>query len=207
MTSRGYDKSAEPGEGGRATGVVAAFVLALLFVTLAGVPGQILGGDTEGKDWKGMLPTLFSFVFAWLFVALWLRWREKRPFTSIGLRPADPGRQVLYGVLAAAGLLRSSPTVRYAQDLDETSLKAALKDGARLAQTDTNARRNTIPQRLTAGQGLAGQLVEEAVRATREDGLTIVPVCSYVETWLGKHPEHGASVAPPTDADRAAADG
>lgn len=55
--------------------------------------------------------------------------------------------------LASAGLLRSSPTVRYAQDLDETSLKAALKDGARLAQTDTNARRNTIPQRLTAGQG------------------------------------------------------
>lgn len=55
--------------------------------------------------------------------------------------------------LTSAGLLRSSPTVRYAQDLDKASLKAALEDGARMAQTDTNARRNAIPQRLTAGQG------------------------------------------------------
>lgn len=108
MTSRGYDKSAEPGEGGRATGVVAAFVLALVFITLSGLPAMFVGGDPEGSDWKGMLPTLFSFAFAWLFVALWLRWRERRPFTSIGLRPADPARQALYGVLAAAGLLAVS---------------------------------------------------------------------------------------------------
>jgi len=88
--------------------VVAAFVLSLVFVTLSGVPALFVGGGTEGTDWKGMLPTLFSFVFAWLLVAAWPRWREHRPFTSIGLRPADPGRQVLYGVLAAAGLLAMS---------------------------------------------------------------------------------------------------
>ena len=52
-----------------------------------------------------------------------------------------------------AGLLRGTPTVRYAQDMTPAQLAQALAAGARLVVTDTNARRNVIPQRLTAGEG------------------------------------------------------
>lgn len=51
------------------------------------------------------------------------------------------------------------------------------------------------------GQGLAGIVVEEAMRATREEGRTIVPVCPYVKKWLGKHPEYDELVAKPTPED------
>lgn len=54
------------------------------------------------------------------------------------------------------------------------------------------------------GQGLAGILVQEAVDATRADGKTIVPVCSYVHKWLTKHPEHSDITSEPTPADLAA---
>ena len=43
-----------------------------------------------------------------------------------------------------------------------------------------------------------------AVRATRDEGLTVVPVCPYVTKWLTKHTDHGATVAQPTPDDLAA---
>ena len=55
-----------------------------------------------------------------------------------------------------------------------------------------------------SGHGLAGIVVEEAVRATREEGLTVVPVCPYVAKWLTKHTDHGATIAQPTPDDLAA---
>lgn len=54
------------------------------------------------------------------------------------------------------------------------------------------------------GQGLAGTVVEAAVRATRDEGLTVVPVCPYVTKWLTKHTDHGATVAQPSPDDLAA---
>lgn len=54
------------------------------------------------------------------------------------------------------------------------------------------------------GQGLAGIVVGEAVDATREEGLTVVPVCSYVQKWLTKHTEHEDITAEPTADDHAA---
>jgi predicted GNAT family acetyltransferase len=54
------------------------------------------------------------------------------------------------------------------------------------------------------GQGLAGIVVEEAVKATREEGLTLVAVCPYVKKWLTKHPEHDDITSPVTPADLAA---
>jgi uncharacterized protein len=37
------------------------------------------------------------------------------------------------------------------------------------------------------GRGLAGTLVREALTATRDAGLRIVPVCPYVKKWLASH--------------------
>ncbi len=41
------------------------------------------------------------------------------------------------------------------------------------------------------GRGLATILVAEALRATREAGLRIVPECSMVADYIDKHPEFG----------------
>ncbi|MBJ7340402.1 GNAT family N-acetyltransferase [Mycolicibacterium sp.] len=40
------------------------------------------------------------------------------------------------------------------------------------------------------GRGLATILVAEAVSATREAGLRIVPACSMVADYIDKHPEY-----------------
>lgn len=39
------------------------------------------------------------------------------------------------------------------------------------------------------GQGLAGKVVAEALAATRDDGLRIVPVCPFVKKYVQKHDE------------------
>ena len=39
------------------------------------------------------------------------------------------------------------------------------------------------------GRGLAGRMVGETLVATREDGLRVRPECSFVERYLGKHPD------------------
>ena len=39
------------------------------------------------------------------------------------------------------------------------------------------------------GQGLAAQLVEAGLRWAREQGLKVVPACSYVAVFLQRHPE------------------
>lgn len=40
------------------------------------------------------------------------------------------------------------------------------------------------------GQGIAGQLLNEAVKVLRQEGKKARPVCSYAVTWFEKHPEH-----------------
>ncbi|MEU5865590.1 MULTISPECIES: GNAT family N-acetyltransferase [unclassified Nonomuraea] len=39
------------------------------------------------------------------------------------------------------------------------------------------------------GQGLAGRLVEFALRASVDTGLRIVPLCPYVARYIERHPE------------------
>ena len=46
------------------------------------------------------------------------------------------------------------------------------------------------------GRGLATILVAEAMRATRDAGLRIIPACSMVAAYLGKHPEFDDVVDP-----------
>lgn len=48
------------------------------------------------------------------------------------------------------------------------------------------------------GQGLASELVREALRDTVEGGGTIVPVCPYVARWLSRHREYADQVVQPT---------
>ena len=39
------------------------------------------------------------------------------------------------------------------------------------------------------GQGLAAQLVQAGLQWAREQGLKVVPACSYVAAFLQRHPE------------------
>jgi predicted GNAT family acetyltransferase len=38
-----------------------------------------------------------------------------------------------------------------------------------------------------AGQGLAGRMIERALRDARAEGLQVLPFCSYVSHYIGKH--------------------
>lgn len=49
-----------------------------------------------------------------------------------------------------------------------------------------------------AGQGLASQLVQEALTDVRESGKRIVPVCPYVAKFLKRHEEFADLVDPVT---------
>ena len=50
-----------------------------------------------------------------------------------------------------------------------------------------------------SGQGLASKLARGALDGTIADGKTIVPVCPYIKSWLGKHDDyqpHATAVRP-----------
>jgi predicted GNAT family acetyltransferase len=49
---------------------------------------------------------------------------------------------------------------------------------------------HTETDRAFRGRGLATILVAEALRATQEAGLRIVPACSMVADYIDKHPEY-----------------
>ena len=51
-----------------------------------------------------------------------------------------------------------------------------------------------------AGQGLAGRLAKVALEETVAAGLRIVPVCPFIKSYIGRHPEYGASTVATTPA-------
>lgn len=49
---------------------------------------------------------------------------------------------------------------------------------------------HTEVDRRHGGQGIAGRLAEAALRRAREDGLRVIPSCSYIGDYLARNPEH-----------------
>jgi predicted GNAT family acetyltransferase len=49
------------------------------------------------------------------------------------------------------------------------------------------------------GKGLASTLIRQALRETVDAGLRIVPLCPFVESYVGKHDDFADSVDPVTD--------
>ena len=54
-------------------------------------------------------------------------------------------------------------------------------NGMRLVHTE-------VPPALE-GRGIAAKLVAAALVHAREQGLSVIPVCSYVRTYMRRHPE------------------
>lgn len=51
-----------------------------------------------------------------------------------------------------------------------------------------------VPDELS-GRGVAGEIVKFALDHAREQGLTVVPQCSYAAAWIKRHPEYGDLLA------------
>ncbi|HCT79943.1 MAG TPA: GNAT family N-acetyltransferase [Micromonosporaceae bacterium] len=45
------------------------------------------------------------------------------------------------------------------------------------------------------GHGIAAEVVAKAMAAARDEGLKVVPRCSYVRSWIEQHPEFQPLVA------------
>lgn len=54
---------------------------------------------------------------------------------------------------------------------------------------DTVVMPHTVVPRELEGRGIAGELTRTAVAWAREQSLTIDAQCSYVRSWLAKHPD------------------
>ncbi|GED99014.1 hypothetical protein nbrc107697_30530 [Gordonia crocea] len=49
---------------------------------------------------------------------------------------------------------------------------------------------HTVVSEQFSGRGFAGQLAKAVLDDARANGNKIVPVCSYIQSYLGKHPEY-----------------
>jgi len=64
-----------------------------------------------------------------------------------------------------------------------------LEDPDRIVFTHT-----IVPEALS-GRGIANQLVKHGLEHAREKKLTVVPQCSFVATYVQRHPEYGELLA------------
>ncbi|MEO6794797.1 MAG: GNAT family N-acetyltransferase [Mycobacterium sp.] len=62
---------------------------------------------------------------------------------------------------------------------------------------------HTVIDKAFGGRGLAGTLIAAALDDTRAAGKRIVPVCSFVEGYITKHPEYADLADPVTEQARA----
>ncbi|HEX7321479.1 MAG TPA: GNAT family N-acetyltransferase [Mycobacterium sp.] len=93
----------------------------------------------------------------------------------------------------------SDPTVTNVNSQYEIAV-----DGVRAglaAYVDTGTQRifhHTEIDEAFGGRGLGTKLIAAGLADTRADGRRIVPVCSFVEAYLDKHPEYAGVVDPVT---------
>ncbi|HEX2059482.1 MAG TPA: GNAT family N-acetyltransferase [Thermoanaerobaculia bacterium] len=59
-----------------------------------------------------------------------------------------------------------------------------LEDPGRIVFTHT-----VVPEQLS-GRGIANQIVKHALEHARSRGLTVVPQCSFVASYVKRHPEY-----------------
>lgn len=59
-----------------------------------------------------------------------------------------------------------------------------------MTEPDTLVLTHTVVYDQFGGRGFAAQLTKAVLDDARAQGKQIVPVCSYIQSYLGKHPEY-----------------
>jgi predicted GNAT family acetyltransferase len=52
------------------------------------------------------------------------------------------------------------------------------------------------------GQGIGGQLAQAALDDIRDRGLSVVPMCPFIASWIDKHPDYADLVQGTDSSDR-----
>ncbi|WP_446663492.1 alpha-(1-_3)-arabinofuranosyltransferase domain-containing protein [Flexivirga sp. B27] len=134
--------------GGVRPGVVSAIAdrdKGLHGVANYGYPGEFVGSTTDDTPEERQLPPLQQYSV-------------KGAGDSVRVEPTGNSLVVAgdgWSVpgMVDAGLLKGNPSFRYAQDLSARQLAGTLGSDHTLVLTDTNARRDAIPNRLSNNQG------------------------------------------------------
>lgn len=54
---------------------------------------------------------------------------------------------------------------------------------------------HTVVPPAAGGRGVAGELVRTALEFARAKGWKVVPLCSYAEAWIKRHPDYADLLA------------
>ncbi|GAB09684.1 hypothetical protein GOARA_045_00380 [Gordonia araii NBRC 100433] len=79
---------------------------------------------------------------------------------------------------------------RYEAFLDDEGTEKSVGYIDYMTEPDTLVLTHTVVHEQFAGRGFAGQLAKAVLDDARANGKKIVPVCSYVQSYLAKHPEY-----------------
>lgn len=93
-----------------------------------------------------------------------------------------------------------APTVPIVHDLERGRFEATLPAG--LAHADYRRVGNSLHMmhtevpRAVEGRGIGGELVQAALDYADANGLTVMPLCSFVRGYMRNHPETHRLLAP-----------
>lgn len=92
---------------------------------------------------------------------------------------------------------RAAPDVIHnaAQQRFESTIDGHLNVADYVLSNGTLVMTHTAVHPSLRGHGVAAALVERALAFARAEGLKVDPVCSYVQGYLQRHPEHRALAA------------
>lgn len=76
--------------------------------------GQVVLGNPAEDEPLHQFTELFMFGSVVILLFLWLHFKERRPFTSVGLRGANPVGKLLLGLLIGAGMMALGVVIPWA---------------------------------------------------------------------------------------------
>ena len=92
----------------------------------------------------------------------------------------------------------SSPEIEVVHDGDARQFRVGEGEDAAVLQYRRSGARMTFMHTLVPeawrGQGIAQKLAHAGLEHARAEGLRVVPICEFVQSYLKKHPEYQSLV-------------